>query len=210
MKVKKLIILAIFMAGTSFTNAQDIITLKTGDEINAKVTEISSSEIKYKRFDNLEGPTIVISSNTVFFIKYENGTKEIINVISETPAQTETLVAVSNKNPEFNYAILHIYRRNDFYGSMVKYDLSINKNVICQVKNKWYETVKIDEEGLITLWAKTEAKKELPIIIEFGKEYYVRCSVTTGAFVGHPHLELVDEQIGKSEIQNIDGKKKKK
>jgi len=41
------------------------------------VTEITPSEIKYNRFDNLNGPTIVVSRADVFAINYENGTREV-------------------------------------------------------------------------------------------------------------------------------------
>ena len=79
--------------------AQDIITLQNGDEIKAKVTEISASEIRYKRFENLEGPTIVISRSDVFFINYENGMREIITPLDETPTSntTETKVVETPK-----------------------------------------------------------------------------------------------------------------
>ena len=63
----------------STINSQDIITLLNGDVILARVTEISQSEIRYKRFDNLEGPTIVIKKSDVFAINYSNGTREVIN-----------------------------------------------------------------------------------------------------------------------------------
>ena len=63
--------------------SQDIITLKNGEEIKAKVEEISSMEIRYKRFENLQGPTIVITKADVFFINYENGTREIITPLDE-------------------------------------------------------------------------------------------------------------------------------
>ena len=66
--------------------AQDVITLKNGDEIKAKVTEITSSEIKYKRYDNLDGPTVVAAKQDVFAINYENGTREVINAASTSSA----------------------------------------------------------------------------------------------------------------------------
>lgn len=59
--------------------AQDIMTLKTGDVISVKVTEINETEIKYKDFANLEGPVRVIYKSDVFSIKYENGVKSVIN-----------------------------------------------------------------------------------------------------------------------------------
>jgi hypothetical protein len=57
--------------------AQDIIILKNGDEIKAKVTEIGVREIKYKKTDNLSGPDFLILKSEVFMITFENGTKEI-------------------------------------------------------------------------------------------------------------------------------------
>ena len=80
-------ILFLMMTGIFSVYAQDVITLKDGNQINVKVTEISSSEIKYKRFDNLEGPTVVVPKADVFAITYENGVREVINAVT-APAQT--------------------------------------------------------------------------------------------------------------------------
>ena len=55
----------------------DLITLREGTEIEAKVIEIGPKAIKYKRCNNLEGPTIVVNIDNVFMIKYSNGTKEV-------------------------------------------------------------------------------------------------------------------------------------
>ena len=56
----------------------DILTLKNGEELNVKVLEIGQSEIKYKKCDNQNGPTISIRKSEVFSIKYPNGSKDII------------------------------------------------------------------------------------------------------------------------------------
>jgi len=71
--------------------AQDIIILKDGNTIAAKVSEISPTEIRYKRFDNLDGPTIVIPADRVLSIRYQNGTQEIINA-TPAPEQKKTPV----------------------------------------------------------------------------------------------------------------------
>jgi hypothetical protein len=101
-----------------------------------------------------------------------------------------------------DYAILHVYRQSGT-GALISYDLLLGDSVICRVSNKWKNTIKIRKDGLNTLWAKTETKEELPINIQFGNEYYIRCGVTMGAFVGRPKLELVDNQTGKAEFQSI-------
>jgi len=82
------IVITLLLSSTSL-HAQDIITLRNGDQIRARVTEISLSEIRYKRFEHLDGPTIVVPRASVFAINYENGTREVINPLTETsPAQT--------------------------------------------------------------------------------------------------------------------------
>lgn len=62
----------------------DLLVLKNGDEISGKVTEITLTEIKYKKCENLDGPIYTIAKEDVLFIKYVNGTKEIISKIVET------------------------------------------------------------------------------------------------------------------------------
>jgi len=57
--------------------SQDIITKYSGEDIQTKVVELTTTEIKYKKFDNLDGPTFTILKSDVLMIRYENGTKDI-------------------------------------------------------------------------------------------------------------------------------------
>jgi hypothetical protein len=78
--MKKIYFFAIlFFTLTVYVSAQDIIVLTNGNTIAAKVEEISPTEIKYRRFDNLKGPLIIIYRSEVSSIKFENGTVEVIN-----------------------------------------------------------------------------------------------------------------------------------
>jgi hypothetical protein len=81
MKTWKWNIVAIFLliGGAFYAQAQDMIVLKDGNVIEAKVMEISPTEIRYKRFDHLDGPTIVVPAANVLSIKYEKGVLDIIN-----------------------------------------------------------------------------------------------------------------------------------
>jgi len=89
MKNVRFLFVFILLAGGIFSlYSQDVITLKNGDEIKAKVLEISSTEIRYKRFENQNGPTIVVSIAEVFAINYENGTREVYNTTSSTTSST--------------------------------------------------------------------------------------------------------------------------
>lgn len=71
-----LTVLFLFAGGIFSAHAQDLIILRDGSVIESKVTEISSSEIRYKRYNNLDGPTIVIPVTNVLSIRYENGIVE--------------------------------------------------------------------------------------------------------------------------------------
>lgn len=89
--MKKLLLTLLFIFPL-LCQAQDILIKRNGDEIEVKVQEIALNEIKYKRFDNLEGPLISISKNDVFMIKYENGTKEVFTATSQ-PAYAQGRVS---------------------------------------------------------------------------------------------------------------------
>jgi hypothetical protein len=133
-------------------------------------------------------------------------TADILKVDRIEDYATSTTVADSSLI-NADYALLHIYRHSGV-GALMGFDLYLGDSVICRVKNKWKETVRINKDGLTMLWARTESKVEVPIDIRFGSEYYIRCGITMGVFVGRPKLELVDSRTGKLEFQSISEKKK--
>lgn len=63
----------------------DVIIMQNGDEISAKVIEISQRTITYKSCENLGGPLFVLSKEKVFMIRYVNGTKEVFPIIADKP-----------------------------------------------------------------------------------------------------------------------------
>lgn len=107
-----------------------------------------------------------------------------------------------------NYALLYVYRFPG-PGSLLNYDLHLGDSVICRIRNNFSDTIPIYKEGLNSLWAETETRTEIPVDIEFGKEYYVRCGVSFGILVGNPTIELVSPSIGKGELNALQIKKKK-
>jgi hypothetical protein len=102
-----LIVLVISIAAAT-AGAQDIIVLRNGDEIKSKVIEITPTEIKYKKFDNLGGPTIDILKSDVFMIKYANGTKDVM-ASSISPASTESGNAGSANPASVNSGAISLY-----------------------------------------------------------------------------------------------------
>jgi hypothetical protein len=89
-------------------NGQDIITKKNGDDIKAKVIEITLTELKYKNFNNLDGPLISILKSDVIFVKYENGTKDVFadEKPSPTISRTTILEATSSDEDEDDAAMV--------------------------------------------------------------------------------------------------------
>lgn len=80
---------------------QDIIILRNGDELKAKVTEITETTIKYHKWDNLTGPVYNIAKAEVFKVKYENGQSDFFgNVPSSVQPQTTEPVKQSNKGKD--------------------------------------------------------------------------------------------------------------
>jgi hypothetical protein len=82
--MKKLFFTCLALFVVLACQAQDILTKRNGDELQVKVQEITLTEVKYKRFDNPDGPLISILKSEVFMIKYENGVKTVI--ANEAPA----------------------------------------------------------------------------------------------------------------------------
>ena len=67
----------------------DNIIFKNGEELDAKVVEITTEVVKYKRCDNLEGPLISVSKNEIFMIRYKNGTKELFKENTKSSFESE-------------------------------------------------------------------------------------------------------------------------
>ena len=99
---------------TISTHAQDKIMFIDGTEILSKVIEINNNEIKYKQFDNQNGPTIITLKKNIFIIKYENGTKEVFteNLIKDSPKNIQVETELNT-----NYCVKKGYKILDaFYG----------------------------------------------------------------------------------------------
>ncbi len=61
--------------------SQDYITFPTGKFIQAKIIEVSTTEIKYKLYENSDQTIYTISRNLVYNLRYENGTFDMLNGI---------------------------------------------------------------------------------------------------------------------------------
>ena len=73
LKTLKLFLIISLICITSIAQAQDVIVKKDNSTILSKVTKIGETEIEYKKWTNLDGPTYAISRSEVISINYQNG-----------------------------------------------------------------------------------------------------------------------------------------
>ena len=79
--------------------------MRSGETILVKVIEVGTTEVKYKKLDNLNGPVFSLLKSDLFVIKYENGTKEDFSSIKKIE---EKVVGVENMFVQGqNDAIIH-------------------------------------------------------------------------------------------------------
>lgn len=116
----------------------------------------------------------------------------------------EAQVRAEEERNDKDYALLHIYRPSGL-GPLISYNLNIEDSLICRVKNNYRTRFKFYDEGKFRIWAKTESRAETIINIEKGKEYYIRCEVVMGAFVGRPLITVVDKYYGSLEYNSLKG-----
>ena len=92
--------------------ATDVIVTRDARRIEAKILEVSSSEVKYKEANNVDGPTFVLTSAEINTIIYSNGTVKVYDQPAQQPSQQVGYNAGYNK-PAFNG--LPITKADDYY-----------------------------------------------------------------------------------------------
>lgn len=131
---------------------------------------------------------------------YRNFNSESLEAISAK----RDLLRKSRLPKEADYAIVHFYRPQKYFGSIIRYKLRHNdKTVISKVKNGDIIEFKTKEFGKHIFWGKTETKTVVEIEIEKGQEYFVRCGVKGGITVGRPDMYLIENHVGIKEMKKI-------
>lgn len=75
--MKKLMFLLVLSVCAMTVFAQDIIIKRDATKVEAVITEVSGSEVKYKSYTNQEGPTFILSSDEIATIMYKNGEVQV-------------------------------------------------------------------------------------------------------------------------------------
>lgn len=87
----------LYMAGTAV--AQDVILKKDNSTVLSKVIEVTSTEIKYKKWNNQDGPTYSIGLSEINSVTYQNGEVEKFAETNAQPSNNQQYQQPQNQQP---------------------------------------------------------------------------------------------------------------
>jgi hypothetical protein len=91
--VRNLLLLIICVSFTTMSRAQDTVSKRNGEKIAAKVLEVNTTDIKFKRADSPDGPIYSLSLWELEYILYAGGRKESYTQAVPPPPTTVYLPA---------------------------------------------------------------------------------------------------------------------
>ncbi len=109
MTMKKLLTLLCCVVFCAVLSAQDIIVTAKGERIEALITEVSPTEIRYKKWNFQDGPTFVVGVSDLSAIIFKNGEVQVFNkketaqtTTQQTPAVHSTPAATTTQKTPYN------------------------------------------------------------------------------------------------------------
>ena len=140
------------LAATISILAQDIIVTTDAKKIEAKILEVSKTEIKYKEQDDLEGPTFILEIKEINSIIYSNGkvvlygAKEAESFQKEdTPTTTQK--TSSEKNAAENVATITLRSGSIITGEL----LEMKKDYVAYLDNGNRKTIPASQIESVSL-----------------------------------------------------------
>lgn len=132
---------------TILTYAQDIIVTTDAKKIEAKITEVSKSEIKYKENDNPNGPTFVLTTEEISSIIYANGKVVIYNQALQITEKISNQEANTIAKQEENTATILLLSGYTLSGEL----LEMNSKYVAYLDNGERKTIPASQIQSVTL-----------------------------------------------------------
>jgi len=133
--MKKLLLILFILPCLLF--GQDFIVDWDGNKIQVKVIEIDTYDIKYKKYNNIEGPIYTVDKRDYIKISYENGTEDVLNInrIKELEKKEEKVQlnesSLINKKTYISLRLLpSIAIFSNLYTDNYKKRISYNYNIL--------------------------------------------------------------------------------
>lgn len=112
--MKNTLLFILFVCSSNIIKAQDTLSMRSGENILVKVIEVGTTEVKYKKQDNLNGPAFSVLKSDLLMIKYENGTKDDFSSIKKIE---EKVVGVENMFVQGQNDAVKYYKDNKTAGT---------------------------------------------------------------------------------------------
>lgn len=161
---KAILLFAALCIGLWSAKAQDLIVKSDSTRVEAKVTEVSPDNVRYKRFSNPDGPTYVLPVADISYIQYQNGEKEFFKTpttipaakltpatpVTEQEAQVEVVTAVPVTAPAEQLNVQYIAKR---YEIGEYYDFNGIKGVVCVLSDDGLHGLLISVDEIYLHWS---------------------------------------------------------
>lgn len=99
-------LLSVALLCTPVLYAQDIIVTLDSEHVESKVEEVSSEQIKYRKWSNPNGPLFVMPTNQIQLIVYENHEVQVFNdKVENKVAKEKTKNTEQHKDTTFEHKI---------------------------------------------------------------------------------------------------------
>lgn len=140
--MKKLFIIVSIIFSSLIINAQDILVLQNGEEIEAKILEVDQSQIKYQLFSGSSDSVFVVNRADAFMIKYAGGAKDVLNkkapvtVEEKSVKEKDTKPAIRKKGflfrPEVSGILVYSELLAKNFDNKASKDLDVGFNILYQ------------------------------------------------------------------------------
>lgn len=121
----------------------------------------------------------------------------------EMASQQESMKAKDFNKPNQGKAGLYVYR-NSFGGKSLKKDVWVDGKCLGETANKVFFYTEVDGGKRHKIETESEfSPNSLELMMDTGKNYFVRQVIKMGAFVGGADLELVTDEQGKKHISKL-------
>lgn len=121
--------------------AYDIILTTDENRIEARITEVSKSEIRYKEKDNIDGPTFVLETVDIHSILYANG--KVVRYNKQSTDNESNANKTSAKATNVNRRIKYTRSEND--SSCPCANVNIEAGEVYKEWGKWLDYINIVE-----------------------------------------------------------------
>lgn len=145
--MKKTLLIVIALFSSFIINAQDVLIMQNGEEIETKIIEVNQSQVKYTLYGDSEGSTYIVNRADVFKIKYASGSETVLNehkIIEETevclPSKrriglavrpeisgvliTKNGIAEATKSADFSVSVVYQFKKTFSLGAGTAYDIT--------------------------------------------------------------------------------------